>query len=64
MPTTKPKVILLMTRDDARDAATLRDAAWVLRTRAHRRNPHAVVVAALLRRAADRIDPQPEKGAR
>lgn len=44
-------------RADERDAAALRDAAWVLQARARKRTFLLRVMVRLLRHAADRIDP-------
>lgn len=44
-------------RADERDAAALRDAAWVLQARARKKTFLLRVVMHLLRHAADRIDP-------
>lgn len=45
-----------MTRTPESDAACLRDAAWVLQTRARRKTFALRVILAYLRQAADRID--------
>lgn len=43
-------------RDDAADARTLRDAAWVLQTRARRQTFMLRVIIRCLQRAAGRIE--------
>jgi hypothetical protein len=43
-------------RNDKTDAACLRDAAWVLRTRAMRRTFMLRVIIRVLERTADRIE--------
>jgi hypothetical protein len=46
----------MASRADERDAAALRDAAWVLQGRARKKTFLLRVMVRLLRRAADRID--------
>lgn len=45
-----------MARDDERDAAALRSAAWVLESRAAKRTFLLRLFCAVLRRRADRIE--------
>jgi hypothetical protein len=47
---------------DRRDAAALRDAAWVLQARAREKTFLLRVMVRLLRHAADRIDPPVAEG--